>query len=58
MADDMRNRGEPDRSRISLSQEYEICYWTEELGVSEAELRQAIGAAGNMPGAVRRFLGR
>ena len=58
MADHKRSRGEPDRSRISLSQEYEIRYWTEELGVSEAELRQAIGAAGNMPTAVRRFLGR
>ena len=28
MSDDLKNRGEPDRSRISLSEEHEVRYWT------------------------------
>ena len=31
MADDKTNRGEPDRSRINMSEDYEVKYWTERL---------------------------
>jgi hypothetical protein len=58
MSDSTRNRGEPDRSRISLSQSHEVSYWTSELGVSEAELRRAVESAGNSVEDVRRFLRR
>ena len=46
MSDNAKNRGEPDRSRISLEQAHEVRYWTKELGVSERELRNALAAAG------------
>lgn len=46
MPDRPGNRGEPDRSRISLEQPHEVRYWTRALGVSERELRNAIAAAG------------
>ena len=36
MADDKRNTGSPDRDRINLSEDYEVQYWTKELGISEA----------------------
>ncbi len=58
MSDNSRNRGEPDRSRISLSQDHEVQYWTRELGVSEWELRNAIARAGNSSDEVRKFLRR
>lgn len=58
MSDDIGNRGEPDRSRISLNQDHEVQYWTRELGVAEWELRNAVQRAGNSPDEVRRFLRR
>jgi hypothetical protein len=42
MADDLSNRGPQDGSRINLSEEYEVRYWTMALGVSEDHLRQLV----------------
>ncbi len=56
MADDKRDVGVADRSRISLSEEYEVRDWTAALGVSEQELREAVDAVGNSADAVRAFL--
>ena len=58
MADSTKDRGEPDRSRISLSQAHEIRYWTEQFGVTEAQLRTAVELTGNSTDEVRRFLNR
>ena len=46
MSDNKKQRGEPDRSRISLTEAHEVRYWTRELGVTEDQLRGAIAAAG------------
>ena len=56
MADDKRHVGAPDRDRISLSEDYEIRDWTEALGVSEAQLREAVDAVGNSADKVRDYL--
>jgi hypothetical protein len=56
MADKRHVLAEPDRSRISLSLGYEIDFWTRRLGVSERELRYALGAVGDSPEAVQYFL--
>jgi len=56
MADDRMKRGTQDRSKISLDQEHEIRYWTQELGVSEAALTAAVSKVGNSVKAVRREL--
>jgi hypothetical protein len=40
MADDLTNRGRPDRDRINLNEEYEVRDWAKKFGVSEDELRQ------------------
>jgi hypothetical protein len=56
MVDDRNNRGEPDRSRIALSEEHELRYWTERFGVSEQRLREAVEAAGNSAAAVEDWL--
>jgi hypothetical protein len=56
MADDKTHVGSPDRDRISLGEDYEVRDWTQSLGVSEAELREAVDAVGNSADAVRAYL--
>jgi hypothetical protein len=52
----MPNRVTDDRSRINVDEPYEVRYWTEALGVSEAKLREAVIAVGTSADAVRRYL--
>ncbi|OFZ72871.1 MAG: DUF3606 domain-containing protein [Betaproteobacteria bacterium RBG_16_64_9] len=56
MADDTKQRHGQDRKRIDLDQDYELRYWTRELGVTEEELKQAVRAAGTQIDTVRRYL--
>ncbi|MFD2298360.1 DUF3606 domain-containing protein [Paracidovorax citrulli] len=58
MADDLRNRGPQDRSRINVNEPWEVTYWTKEFGCSEAQLRAAVKAVGVMVADVRRHLGK
>ncbi len=34
MADNKTKRGQPDRSKINMSEDYEVKYWAKELGVT------------------------
>ena len=56
MTGDRSARGEPDRSRIRLEEDYEVRYWTTMLGVDRRALTAAISAVGNSADAVRRYL--
>lgn len=56
--DDKKNTGAPDRDRINLQEDYEVQYWTNALGVSADELREAVDAVGTSADAVRRQLGK
>jgi hypothetical protein len=56
MADDLNQRGPRDRSRINTSEEWECRYWSQELGVTEQQLKQAVASVGNMASAVRKHL--
>ncbi|CAN7142874.1 DUF3606 domain-containing protein [Variovorax sp. LjRoot290] len=58
MADDLSNRGPQDRSRVNVNETHELRYWTKELGVTEAQLRAAVAAAGTSAQAVRNYLGK
>jgi hypothetical protein len=58
MADDLGNRGSPDRDRINLDEEYEVRDWAKKFGVSEDELRNAVRAVGDRADKVRQHLGR
>jgi hypothetical protein len=58
MADDPNKRGPQDRSRISLSEDHEVRYWTEKFGVTAADLRDAIKKVGNSVEAVKAELGK
>ena len=54
--DDPKIRHHPDRSRINLSQDYEIRYWCLKFGCTEEELRKAVRRVGNSPEAVGQAL--
>lgn len=56
MSDNLQNRGPQDRTRISLSEPWEVQYWTRELGVSKEELERLVKTAGNSVSAVRQHL--
>jgi len=56
MTDDRSKAGPADRSRINVHQDHEVQYWTNALGVSELELREAVKAAGPSAEKVRALL--
>lgn len=56
MSDDRAKRGPQDRSRISLSEDYEVRYWSEKFGVSKERLAQAVKKVGNSAAAVEKEL--
>ncbi len=58
MSDDKSKAGPADRTRINVNEDYELRYWTQELGVSADELRAAVKAVGPMADAVRQHLGK
>jgi len=58
MADDKLNRGEPDRSKINMSEDYEVKYWTERLGTTREELQKVVDRVGNSANAVAKEFGQ
>jgi hypothetical protein len=58
MADNLNDRDQQDRSRINMSEDWEVQYWTRELGVTREELARAVRVAGNSVAAVRQQLKR
>jgi uncharacterized protein DUF3606 len=57
MADDLKARGPRDHSRISMTEDWEVQYWTKELGVTK-ELASVVARVGTSADAVRRELGK
>jgi hypothetical protein len=47
MADDKRNPGGQDRTRINTSQDYEVQDWANKFGVSTEQLKAAVKAVGS-----------
>ena len=58
MSDDLTKTGRQDRSRISTSEEHELHYWSQKLGVSKEQLKDAVHKVGNSVDAVRAHLGK
>lgn len=58
MADDKTDRGPQDRSRINMSEDYEVRYWTRKFGVSKEDLEKAVAKVGSSAAAVARELGK
>ncbi|MEN4936825.1 DUF3606 domain-containing protein [Stenotrophomonas sp. TWI819] len=58
MTDDKKKTGFPDRDRINVNEDYEVQYWTKTLGVTAAQLKEAVKAVGPTSAAVRKHLGK
>ena len=58
MADDLKNRGAQDRSRVNIHEDHEVRYWTEKWGVTKQQLADAVKKAGVSADAVARELGK
>lgn len=56
MADDLRKTGRQDDERINVDQDHELTYWSEKLGVSRDQLREAVAKAGPLLKNVQREL--
>ena len=57
MPDNLTKRHQLDRSKINMSEDYEVKYWTHALGVSREQLQKAVDKVGNAAAAVRKELG-
>jgi len=56
MSDDKNKQDGRDRSRVSGSEDYELSYLEEKLGVSREQVKAAIAAVGNDREKVEAYL--
>ncbi|TAK37666.1 MAG: DUF3606 domain-containing protein [Lysobacteraceae bacterium] len=56
MTDNTADRGPLDRSRISLSQDFEVRYWSQRFGIDEQALREAVEDVGPSVQDVEQYL--
>lgn len=54
--DDLKNKGQQDRSKINMHEEHEVRYWTKHLNVTKEELQWAVDKVGSSAAAVRKQL--
>ncbi|RZL89678.1 MAG: DUF3606 domain-containing protein [Variovorax sp.] len=58
MANDDTTKTGLDRKLIALGEGHEVRSWTQSLGCTEAQLREAVKAVGNSADKVREYLSR
>ena len=56
MTDDRTKKGIQDCTRINTSEDYELRYWSEQLGVTQDQLKAAVKKVGNSVTAVQKEL--
>jgi len=56
--DDKTKTGSPDSKFINVNEDYEVAYWTKELGISKEQLEEAVKAAGTSVSAVKEYLNK
>lgn len=56
--DDLKRKGQQDRSKINMHEPHELQYWSKHLNVSRDELQKAVDKVGNGAAAVRKQLGQ
>ncbi|SDE35226.1 Protein of unknown function [Mucilaginibacter pineti] len=56
--DDKTKTGSPDSKFINVNEDYEVAYWTKELGISKEKLQEAVKAAGTSVSAVKEYLNK
>ncbi len=55
MSDNLKNKGPEDAKLISLSEDWEVKYWTKTLGCSVLDLKQAVKMVGNSAEKVKNY---
>ena len=56
MSDDKTKVGGQDRTRISLTEDYEVRDWSKKFGCTPDELKAAVKAVGSQASAVELYL--
>lgn len=56
MADDPKLRGGQDRERINVNQDHELRDWSQKLGVTKEQLKEAVQAVGDRADKVEQHL--
>jgi hypothetical protein len=54
--DNLTKKDQGDRSKINMHEDYEVKYWTKELGITRERLREVVDKVGNSAAAVRKEL--
>jgi hypothetical protein len=54
--DNPKNKSPQDRSQVSITEEWEVTWWTEQLGVSTKQLSEAVKKVGNSANRVKVYL--
>ena len=54
--DNLTKKGQRDRSKINMHEDFEVKYWTHALGISREKLQQVVEKVGNSAAAVRKEL--
>lgn len=58
MADNLKNRGQQDRSRVNPGENWEMNYMREKTGASTQEIEAAVKAVGNDRDKVEQYLSK
>jgi hypothetical protein len=58
MSDDKSKRGKQDRMSINIHEDFEIRYWSKELGITPNQLKEMVQQLGNSAETIRRALKR
>ncbi|MGD0443500.1 MAG: DUF3606 domain-containing protein [Edaphobacter sp.] len=53
-----RNRGPADRARININENYEVEYWSKDLGISPDRLRELVAKYGVIAADIRHALAK
>ena len=56
MPDDRNIRGDQDRTRINVNQEYELRAWAKKFGVTTEQIEGAVKAVGDRAEKVKEYL--
>ena len=56
MADNLKLRGSPDTKRINVNEPWELRDWSQKLGVTPEQLKQAVRTVGTSADSVRSYL--
>jgi hypothetical protein len=58
MADNLKDKGPADRSRVNVNEPWEVAWWARKWSVTEAQLKAAVAKVGVMAHNVAAHLGK